>query len=102
MEMPGGKVVVLRDRIEAAAPVEALWGMLTEAEVSIDGKHALLKKNGRTLRAEIQSPVAAKFDVVSTQPPAPQRQNEGTRKLVVRLPGKVESAEIVVAFTPGL
>ena len=77
-------------------PVEALWGMVTEAAVSLQGRRARLAKEGRTLAAEILAPEDARFDTVSTRPPEPQNPNEGTRKLVVRLPGKIERTEIVV------
>lgn len=100
VQLRSGRQVILRDRITAAEPVEALWGMVTEAEVSLNGRAAILTKNGRNLEARIQSPTNARFDVVSTQPPAPERQNEGTRKLVVRLAGKVTSLDLAVTLTP--
>ena len=100
MQFSRPRQISLRDRIEAAQPVEALWGMVTEAEVALDGRRATLTRNGRKLVAEIRSPAEAKFEVIATQPPKPQRQNEGTRKLVVRLPAKVESLELLVTFTP--
>jgi hypothetical protein len=61
----------------------------------------VLTKGGRRLRAHIASPTNAKFEVVPTQPPAPQRQNEGTRKLVVRLPGKIESLDLRIRLAAG-
>jgi hypothetical protein len=92
--------VLIRDLLEAEQPVEALWGMVTDAEVDIDGRNANLRKGAWTLSAEIQSPQDAVFGVVSTTPPLPQAQNEGTRKLVVRLPEKVTDLRLVVALTP--
>ena len=94
-----GKQVIIRDDISAARPVEAIWGMATEADVTLDGRVATLKKDGRILEARIQSPANSRFDVLATQPPAPQNQNGGTRKLVVRLPAKVTEARITVTFT---
>lgn len=92
--------VRIADTLAAPQPVEVLWGMLTDASLDVSGRRAVLKKAGRTLVAEIQSPAGASFDSVSTQPPPPQRQNEGTRKLVVRLPGKVRAVNIAVTLTP--
>jgi len=92
--------VIVQDEIKAASPVEALWGMVTDAEVNIEGASAELRKPGWVLSARIRSPKGAKFDVASTTPPAPQRRNEGTRKLVVRLPGKVTDLRLVVVLTP--
>jgi hypothetical protein len=100
VSMTGGKRVKVRDEIRAKAPVEALWGMVTGADVTLKGNEAVLSMSGREMKARIESPAGAVFAVESTQPPAPQRQNEGTRKLVVRLPGKVETADIRVVLEP--
>jgi len=100
VELVKRREVVIRDQIEAAQPVEALWGMVTEAEVALEGRRARLTKDGRTVSAEIRSPAEARFDIVSTRPPAPQHQNDGTRKLVVRLPDKVTRLDLAVALVP--
>lgn len=98
--MTGGKQVTIRDEIKAKLPVEALWGMATEADITVNGREAVLSREGRRMRARIESPTGAAFGILSTQPPLPQRQNEGTRRLVVRLPGKVEAADIRVVLEP--
>jgi hypothetical protein len=98
--------------------------MVTDARVTIDGATARLYKHGpmspelRTalsispdefgkarppeveaeLGLTILSPKDAVFDVESTTQARPQNPNTGTRKLVVRLPGKVTSTRIEVAF----
>lgn len=96
-----GREVTITDSIAArSAPVEALWGMVTGAEVDLQGRAAELRSNGRRLRARIASPEDARFEVISTRPPMPQNQNDGTRKLAVRLPGKVRAATIEVAMSP--
>ncbi|HSB17062.1 MAG TPA: heparinase II/III family protein [Bryobacteraceae bacterium] len=94
------KHVLVLDSLEATEPVQALWGMVTDAEVSLDGAKAELRKGGWTLAAEIRSPAEATFDVVSTAQPPPQAKNEGTRKLVVRLPEKVTKLALEVWLTP--
>ncbi|MCL5745100.1 MAG: hypothetical protein M1541_14440, partial [Acidobacteria bacterium] len=53
------KQVAVTDEIQAARPVEALWGMVTTADVTVDGKRAELRKGGATLAAEIVSPAGA-------------------------------------------
>jgi len=88
----------ITDTISAKQPVEALWGMVTEAEVVLHGKTAELRKNGKTLKATIDSPANGVFEIVSTTPPEPQNQNAGTRKLVVRLPEKVKDVTLRVSF----
>ena len=91
---------LIEDVFEASRPVEAVWGMVTRAEVTLEGRRARLTLRGRRLEAEIRSPEDAIFEVASTQPPQPQNQNQGTRKLVVRLPNKTASARILVALVP--
>ncbi len=95
-----GKRVVFVDSLQAAsAPVDALWGMVTDAEVQLRANEAILTKGGRSVTATVYTPAGSVFDIVSTQPrSAAENQNRGTRKLVVRIPDKVERADIVVTL----
>ena len=93
------KRVIVEDVVEAPRPVEALWGMMTAAEVKTEGRRAVLTQKDRRLTAEIRSPQGARFEVLPAQPPEPQNQNRGRKKLVVRLPDKTTSARITVALT---
>ncbi len=92
--------VLIQDEVEATAPVDILWGMVTEGDVELNGVTAELTTKGAAVTARILSPAGAKFDLMSTDPPARERPNPGTRKLVVRLPGKTSSTRIVVVMTP--
>ncbi len=81
--------------------------MVTDAEVTLNGREATLQKGSQLLNAKILSPASARFDVLSTQAPPGETLNGNTRKLVVRLPDlvvrlpdKVESLRLVVALTP--
>jgi len=97
----GRRTMRILDELAAPRPVDMLWGAVTDAQVTLDGSSATLTKNGKSVRARIlRAPDGARFEVVSTQPEPPQRQNEGTRKLVVRLPAKVTQASIEVAVEP--
>lgn len=101
MRLIGRRTARLLDELEAAAPAELLWGAITAAGIKIDGRDATLTLNGKSLLARlVQSPAGARWETVSAQPPAPQRQNEGARKLVVRLPEKTTRATIEIAFEP--
>jgi hypothetical protein len=91
-----GNAVTLIDDIAASQPVEALWGMVTDAEVILRGRKAELHKDGKTLVASIESPQTGIFEIVSTTPPEPQNQNKGTRKLAIRLPEKVTTVKLQV------
>ena len=96
VRLENGQSVLVDDSISAAQAVEVLWGMVTEADVSLDGRVAMLTRSGKKVEARIESPADARFDIVATQPDQPQRQNEGTRKLVVRLPAKVTQLNLAV------
>jgi hypothetical protein len=71
--------------------VEAIWGMLTEADIAASGQTAELKKNDWTLSCEIRSPHHAVFDVVTI---------ENSRTLVVRLGSKVTELDLNIVMTP--
>jgi hypothetical protein len=96
--LAAGNAAFIRDEIEAAEPVEALWGMVTDADVTVEGRRATLRKGGESLTAEIALPEDARFEVVSTDQKAPQNTNLGTKKLVVRLSRKITKARIEVRF----
>jgi len=100
MAMIGGRQVLIQDEVEADAPVEVLWGMITRARVQVQGAEAVLEQKGKRLRLAILSPGGAKFDTLSANPPPPQHQQPDATKLVVRLPDKVKSLRLVVAVMP--
>jgi hypothetical protein len=89
---------LVRDDFEARQEVDALWAMVTDAEVVVDGRKAVLSKSGRALKVEILSPAGARFEIVDTKQAPPQNANFGTKRLVVRLPGKAAKARVEVRF----
>ena len=80
---------------------EIVWGMVTAADLELDGATAILREKGKTLTAKILLPKDAAFELVSTTPSLPQKQNEGTRKLAVRINPRQNSLRIAVLLTPG-
>ena len=94
-----GQQVFIHDVLESEQPVEALWGMLTDADVSLDGQTAELQKSGWTLSAEILTPRHAVFDIVTAVAPPPQAPNPGVKKLVVRLGEKVKEMDLSLTLT---
>jgi hypothetical protein len=95
-----GQQVFIHDTLDSEQPVEPLWGMLTDAEVKLNGQSADLQKNGWTLSAEILSPRHALFDTVAAASAAPQASNPGVKKIVVRLGEKVTQMDLKVTLTP--
>lgn len=94
------QALLIQDSMRANQPVEAVWGMLTEAEITLAGQRAELHKDNWTVAAEILTPRHALFDVESTHAQPPQNPNSGTRKLIVRLGEKVTDLELNIVLTP--
>ena len=94
------QAVIIEDTLQAEKPVELLWGMMTDAEVALNGSSATLSKGGWTLEAEIQTPRHAVFDLVTTKAPLPQAPNGAYRKLVVRVGEAIMDLQLVVQLTP--
>jgi hypothetical protein len=85
------QAVLIQDQLTAEQPVEALWSMVIDAEITCTGQTAELTKNGWVLSAEIHSPHHAVFDVVSSQ---------GTKELVVRLGPKTTDLDLNIVLIP--
>jgi hypothetical protein len=100
LALHGRQHVLVQDEIEAVKPVSVKWGMHTRAEVQLDGRRAILRDGGASLMARIVEPTGASFEVAPATPPSPQNPNTGVRKLIVRLPGPVTRARIVVLLSP--
>ncbi|NOX54220.1 MAG: DUF4962 domain-containing protein, partial [Planctomycetes bacterium] len=102
IELVERRVVQIRDEIEGATG-NVRWGMVTPAEIKLDGRKATLTLRGKTLTAYILEPADARFEVVSTKPPtAREKSNAGTRMLAITVAaGPSRRMVIRVALTPG-
>lgn len=96
----GRQHVLVQDELQALKPVSVRWGMHTRAEVQLDGRRARLTDGSASLMARILEPAGASFEVAPVTPPPGQNPNTGVRKLIVRLPGAVTQARIVVLLSP--
>jgi hypothetical protein len=92
--------VLISDTLRSDQPVDAIWGMMTDAEIVLSGQTATLRKGGWNLAAEIHSPRRAVFDVAPVHAALPQAQNLGFRKLIVRLGDKVTDLDLTIQFAP--
>ncbi|HKD10224.1 MAG TPA: heparinase II/III family protein [Bryobacteraceae bacterium] len=90
------QAVLIEDSLHGDQPVEPIWGMLTDAEISTNGGAATLKKNGWSLAVEIRTPRHAVFDVTPVKSPG----NAKLQKLIVRVPEKVTDLDLNIALTP--
>ena len=61
----------------------------------------MLRQGAQALSATIISPAGARFEMASAKPASStENQNEGIRKLIVRLPEKVKDLRLVIMMEP--
>jgi hypothetical protein len=94
------QAVLIGDSLHSDQPVEIIWGMMTDAEISVSGQTAMLRKNGWNLAAEIRTPRHAVFDIAPLRSAPPQAQNPGFHKLIVRLGDKSTELDLNIVLTP--
>ena len=94
------QALLIEDSLRSDQPVDVIWGMMTDAEITLSGQTAMLRKNGWNLAAEIRTPRHAVFDIAPVRANPPQAPNTGFRKLIVRLGDKVTELDLNVALTP--
>jgi hypothetical protein len=104
-----GIAMIDRSRILVQDDVELLddttsvrWAVMTDASVTLDGASALLRKGGKSPRAEILSPAGARFEVLSTNP-GDERQNDnrGTVLLATTVrPASEPAVRLAVLLSP--
>jgi Heparinase II/III-like protein/Domain of unknown function (DUF4962) len=99
--------VLVQDEVQAAQPTEVWWFLHTpaQAQVSDDGKTAMLTQENVRLQARLLSPPGATFSVMEAGPlPASphaegQAKNDSVRKLAVHLAG-VKETRLAVLLVP--
>ncbi|MCB1131946.1 MAG: heparinase II/III family protein [Verrucomicrobiae bacterium] len=105
-ELLRGKSFTVSDRIVCPEPAEVWSFFHTEADVTLsaDKRTATFRRKGKSLVAELISPMDAGFQVLPAEPgprspkPSTQADNKGRRKLAVHL-RKVRSADLKVSFS---
>ena len=102
-EMKDRERVVITDRIEQGFEfLSVRWQMLTDADIELNESEALLRKNGKVMKVQINQPENAVFSILSTYPgDDKQRSNEGTEMLAIEYVLEDEiAATIAVEFIP--
>jgi len=92
------QAVLIEDSLHGDQPVEIVWGMMTDADISQNGPVATLHKNGWNLAVEIRTPRHAVFDVMPVR--IPGQPNSKFQKLIVRLLEKVTELDLNIVLTP--
>ena len=93
--------IIIHDEIKGVKrDAEIRWGMLTRAEIQVDGNLARLDQEGRSLYASILQPADAHFQILSSNPQdKAEKQNEGTRMLGVVIHPNKPDLNIKIIFS---
>ncbi|MDF7808107.1 heparinase II/III family protein [Pontiellaceae bacterium B12219] len=95
------RAVLVQDEFKISTPCEVVWGMTTDAAISIqEPGMAVLQLEGKKLVARILGPSNAEFSVESAVQEPPEKRNEGVSRLVVRLPEAKGSLTLTVLLSP--
>ncbi|MDF7822658.1 heparinase II/III family protein [Pontiellaceae bacterium B12227] len=95
------RAVLIQDEFEIQSPCEAVWGMTTDAEITVqEPGRAILRLEGKELIARVLSPAGATFSVESAEQEPPEKRNEGVSRLVVRIPEANGKLTIALLFSP--
>ena len=95
------RALLLRDEFELGRACEVAWGMTTDAQIELDGAHAVLRQDGKELSAFLLAPSGAAFGVEGAQREPPERQNTGVRRLMVRFDGAPGPCAVTILLTSG-
>ncbi|MEP4077337.1 heparinase II/III domain-containing protein [Haloferula sp.] len=95
------RAVLVQDEFEIANPCEVLWGMTTDATITLgDSGLAHLRLKGKQLTARVLSPAGATFTVESAEQAPPEKRNKGVSRLVIRLPDTKGALTVSVLLSP--
>jgi hypothetical protein len=95
------RAVLVQDEFELGAPCELVWGMTTDAAITLEKPGvARLRLKGRELSARILSPLGAEFTVESAEQVPPQKTNRGVSRLLVHLPKAKINTRIAILLAP--
>lgn len=97
------RVLVQDDLTGLKAHTPLVSRLLTEATITLsaDARTATLTREGRTLRAEILAPAAAKFTARPATPPTvKERTNPGVTALSAEFTSDTPDARLAILFTP--
>jgi len=96
----GRKAVLVQDEFDLVKPCDIAWGMTTDADITLNGSSAVLRQEGKELRARIIEPKGASFTVESAEQKPPQKRNEGVSRLMIRTHGGNGAFRFAVLLSP--
>ena len=98
LAMLNRSAILVQDEVEAAKPVGVAWSFVTSAKIDANGQKATLTIKDKKMVVRILSPESAKFEVLSCNPPPPQKQQSEMHNLSIQL-GKVTDARLMVLIS---
>jgi len=94
--------IILKDTINWAGSQKLVqWQMLTDADITLSGRKAELRKGGKIVCAAVIQPDDAVFEVISAEQMEPEEHNKGIKLLIIRKTEKGHSTEIVIQLSAG-
>ncbi len=98
--MNGRRDVLVQDEFTLAEPARLVWGMLTRAEVDIDGPVCTLRQDGQALTMRLIGPDGASFRDESARQEPPESANEGITAIRVDIHAQAGLSRWAVLFEP--
>lgn len=92
--------ILIQDEVVLPENSEIIWGMITSADIELQGNKAILSIENKRMRVEILSQNESQFEIISATPPEPQAQNEGYTKLAFRVNSTLGMNRFAVLLTP--
>ncbi len=103
-EMKDRERVIISDQISQLTEYTPVrWQMVTDADIQLNESEAILKKNGKYMKVQINQPGDVMFSILSTDPDDDrQNPNEGMQMLAIEFYASADPLTIIaVEFIPG-
>lgn len=91
--------ILVEDSLNATRECVIRWNMHTSANIQLHDREATLERRGKHLRVKIEKPEGVRFEVIGCNPPPPQAQQPNVHNLIIFVPLKIGSNDILVSFT---
>jgi hypothetical protein len=91
---------LVQDEYTLKTSTDVLWGMTTDAQITLEGSRARLKKDGKELVVQILEPAGAKFYKENCPTKSGQKSNKGYSRLLMKTSAKAGSHRIAVELMP--
>ena len=99
--MDSRQAVLVQDEFEIEKPCDLVWGMTTDAEISLEKDWiARLTIDGKELVAQVLSPYRAAFTVESAEQKPPEKTNKGVKLLTLRLDEAKDNVRVAILLSP--